>query len=84
MQKHGFLQLDESPNSVAATLETVTVSAYCFRCVLYQSSVHQITGWNLISEGVSYDFFSAVNPKLEQLGLTVGRYWQVHRFDNCV
>jgi hypothetical protein len=28
---------------------------------------------------VSYDFFSAVNPKLEELGLKGGRYWQVHQ-----
>ncbi len=34
---------------------------------------------HLISSGVSYDFFSKVNPKLEVLGPKVGRYWQVHK-----
>ncbi len=79
MHKHGFLESDESPTSVPATLETIAVSAYCFRSVLRESSAHQVIALNLISEGVSYDFFSKVNPKLEALGLKVGRYWQVHK-----
>jgi pyrroloquinoline quinone (PQQ) biosynthesis protein C len=79
MHQHGFLEPDESPTSVPATLETLSVNAYCFRSVLRESSTHQVIAMNLISEGVSYDFFSAVNPKLEALGLRVGRYWQVHK-----
>lgn len=79
MHKHGFLESDESPTSVPATLETIAVSAYCFRSVLRESSAHQVIALNLISEGVSYDFFSKVNLKLEALGLKVGRYWQVHK-----
>jgi len=79
MHKHGFLESDESPTSVPATLETIAVSAYCFRSVLRESSAHQVIALNLISEGVSYDFFSKVNPKLEALGPKVGRYWQVHK-----
>ncbi len=79
MRKHDFMEPDESPTVVPATLETLTVNAYCFRSVLRESSTHQVVALNLISEGVSYDFFSAVNPKLEELGLTVGRYWQVHK-----
>jgi len=79
MYKHGFLKPDESPTAVPATLETLAVSAYCFRSVLRESSAHQVIAMNLISEGVSYDFFSAVIPKLGELGLQVGRYWQVHK-----
>ena len=79
MRQHGFLKSNKSPTSVTATLETLTVSAYCFRSVLRESPAHQVIAMNLISEGVSYDFFDAVNPKLCELGLSVGRYWQVHK-----
>jgi pyrroloquinoline quinone (PQQ) biosynthesis protein C len=79
MHKHDFLEPDENATSIASTLETQLVSAYCFRSVLRESYAHQVIALNLISEGVSYDFFSAVNPKLRELGLSVGRYWQVHK-----
>lgn len=79
MRQHEFLKPDKSPTSVPATLETLTVSAYCFRSVLRESPAHQVIAMNLISEGISYDFFSAANPKLSELGLKVGRYWQVHK-----
>ncbi|NEQ70202.1 MAG: iron-containing redox enzyme family protein [Symploca sp. SIO1B1] len=79
MRQHAFLEPDESPTRVTATLETLSVSAYCFRSVLRESSAHQVIALNLISEGVSYDFFSAVNPKLKELGLRVGPYWQIHK-----
>lgn len=79
MHTHNFLQPNEGPNSVPARLETLTVSAYCFRSVLRESPMHQVIALNLISEGVSYDFFSRVTPKLEGLGLSVGRYWKIHK-----
>ena len=79
MRQHCFLKPDKSPSSVPATIETLTVSAYCFRSVLRESPAHQVIAMNLISEGVSYDFFDSVNPKLSELGLKVGRYWQVHK-----
>ena len=79
MRRHHFLEPGESPTTVAATLETLSVSAYCFRSVLRESAAHQVIAMNLISEGVSYDFFDAVNPKLSELGLKVERYWQVHK-----
>ena len=79
MRQHHFLKPEKSPTSVTATLETLSVSAYCFRSILRESVAHQVIAMNLISEGVSYDFFSAVNPKLLKLGLPVGRYWQVHK-----
>jgi len=79
MRKHDFLDSEESPTAILPTLETSLVSAYCFRSIFRESYAHQVIAMNLISEGVSYDFFSAVNPKLESLGLSVGRYWQVHK-----
>lgn len=79
MHKHDFLKPGEDPNSIAPTLETQLVSAYCFRSVLRESCEHQIIAMNLISEGVSYDFFSAVIPVFARLGLKTNRYWTVHR-----
>ena len=79
MHKHEFLQPGENPASVAATLETQLVSAYCFRSVIRESYEHQIIVMNLISEGVSFDFFSAVIPVFQRLGLKTNRYWTVHK-----
>jgi len=79
MRKHDFLDSEENPTAILPTLETSLVSAYCFRSIFRESYAHQVIAMNLISEGVSYDFFSAVNPKLKSLGLSVGRYWQVHQ-----
>lgn len=79
MHKHEFLQNGENPNSAAPTLETQSVSAYCFRSVLRESYEHQVIAMNLISEGVSFDFFSAVIPVFARIGLKTNRYWVVHR-----
>ncbi|MCC3476342.1 MAG: iron-containing redox enzyme family protein [Microcoleus sp. PH2017_15_JOR_U_A] len=79
MHKHEFLQPGENPNSIAPTLETQSVSAYCFRSVLRESYDHQVIAMNLISEGVSFDFFSAVIPVFARIGLKTNRYWVVHR-----
>lgn len=79
MHKHEFLQNGENPNSIAPTLETQSVSAYCFRSVLRESYAHQVIAMNLISEGVSYDFFSAVIPVFARINLRTNRYWVVHR-----
>lgn len=79
MHKHDFLKDGENPNSIAPTLETQLVSAYCFRSVLRESCEHQIIAMNLISEGVSYDFFSAVIPVFQRLGLKTNRYWTIHK-----
>ncbi|MBD2014656.1 iron-containing redox enzyme family protein [Microcoleus sp. FACHB-53] len=78
MRQQEFLKPDESPLTVPATQETLALKAYCLRSILCESNAHQIITMNLISEGVSYDFFSAVIPKLKELGLPVGRYWQIH------
>lgn len=79
MHKHDFPKPGENPHSIAPTLETQLVSAYCFRSVLRESCEHQIIAMNLISEGVSYDFFSAVIPVFARLGLKTNRYWTVHK-----
>lgn len=81
MRRYAFLAADENPASIPATLETLSVSAYCFRSILRESNAHQVIAMNLISEGVSYDFSSAVSLKLEALGLQLGDYWQAHRLD---
>ena len=79
MYKHEFLLPEENPTSITPHLETQLVSAYCFRSVLRESYEHQVIAMNLISEGASYDFFSAVIPVFARLGLKTNRYWVVHR-----
>ncbi|WP_377481971.1 MAG: iron-containing redox enzyme family protein (plasmid) [Microcoleus anatoxicus] len=80
MYKHEFLQPGKNPTlATPPTLETQLVSAYCFRSVLRESYEHQVIAMNLISEGVSFDFFSAVIPAFERLKLKTNRYWTVHR-----
>lgn len=78
MRQNSFLGLEESPTSVPAALETLAVTSYCFRSILTDSYDHQILSLNLISEGVSLDFFTAVIPTLEALELPVTRYWKIH------
>lgn len=79
MYKHEFLLPEENSTSITPHLETQLVSAYCFRSVLRESYEHQVIAMNLISEGASYDFFSAVIPVFARLGLKTNRYWVVHR-----
>ena len=38
----------------------------------------QIIALNLLSEGVAFDFYSAVIPVLDRLNILRGRYWTVH------
>ena len=38
----------------------------------------QVVGLNLLSEGVAFDFYSAVIPVLQRLKVLSGRYWKVH------
>jgi hypothetical protein len=38
----------------------------------------QVVGLNLLSEGVAFDFYSAVIPVLDKLKILSGRYWKVH------
>lgn len=83
MREHGFLGENEAPTSVPATLDTLAVTAYCFRCIITEPVAHQAIALNLISEGVAFDFYSAVIPKLKELGIHTGNYWQVHRDVDC-
>lgn len=79
MSEHTFLSPDEHPTSVPATLDTLAVNAYCFRAVIREPIAHQVIALNLMSEGVAFDFYSAVIPKLKSLNLHTGRYWQIHK-----
>lgn len=78
MRHYGLLKLDESPTSVPATLETVALTAYLFHSVVRKPVPHQLIALNLVSEGVAFDFYSQVIPKLAELGLDNSLYWQIH------
>lgn len=78
MRREKFLKPDEDPTSVPPTLETLAVSGYCFRSIVREPAYHQIITLNLISEGVSLDFFTAVIPVLKRLNLYVSPYWTIH------
>jgi hypothetical protein len=38
----------------------------------------QVIALNLLSEGVAFDFYSAVIPVLDKLNILSGRYWTIH------
>lgn len=78
MRKHAFLGKDELPTTVPATLETIALTSYFFHSIIRQPITHQIIALNLVSEGVAFDFYSAVIPKLVELGLDDDPYWQAH------
>ena len=78
MREFGFLAADEEPTSVPPTLETLAVCSYLIRSVVREPAAQQIITINLMSESIAYDMFSAVNPKLAELGLTPKGYWQAH------
>ena len=78
MREFGFLTGDEEPTSVPPTLETLALCTYLIRSVIREPIAHQIITINLMSEGFACDLFSAINPKLAQLGLTPKGYWAAH------
>ncbi|MFA6162238.1 MAG: iron-containing redox enzyme family protein [Methylobacter sp.] len=78
MREFGFLASDEEPTSVPPTLETLAICAYLIRSVIREPIAHQIITINLMSESIACDLFSAVNPKLAELGLTPKGYWEAH------
>lgn len=78
MREFGFLAADEDPMSVAPTFETLALSSYFIRSAMREPIPHQIITLNLMIEGMACDFYEAVNPKLEELGLTPKGYWAVH------
>ncbi len=77
MEKHGFLQ-GIDPYAVPATQETVNNLAYCWRSAMHEPHDMQVVALNVMSEGVAFDFYCAVIPVLQKLGILSGRYWKVH------
>ena len=77
MGKHGFFE-GVSPNAVPATPETLNTLGYCWRSAVHEPHDMQVVALNVISEGVAFDFYSAVIPVLDKLGILSGRYWKVH------
>jgi Iron-containing redox enzyme len=77
MGKHGFLE-NVGPEGVPPTQDTVNCLAYCWRSALREPHDVQVVSLNVISEGVAFDFYSAVIPVLKKLGILSGRYWSVH------
>lgn len=78
MREFGFLATGEEPTSVPPTVETLAVGSYLIRVVTREPIPHQILTLNLLAEGTARDFYSAVNPKLAELGLPPKGYWAVH------
>jgi len=78
MSKNGFLAGSEAA-CLPATQETLNSLAFCWRSAIREPHDVQVVSLNLLSEGVALDFYTAVIPVLERLGLLSGRYWKVHR-----
>ncbi len=78
MREFGFLAADEEPMSIPPTFETLALGAYFLRSAIREPMPHQIITLNLMIEGMACDFYEAVNPQLEKLGLMPKGYWAVH------
>ena len=76
MKKHGFLDGIE-PGSVPPTFETMNTLSFCWRSAMQDPHDVQVIALNLLSEGVAFDFYSAVIPVLDKLKILSGRYWTV-------
>lgn len=77
MKEHGFLNGVEA-GSVPATLETMNTLSYCWRSAMRDPHDVQVVALNVLSEGVAFDFYTAVIPVLEKMKILSGRYWGVH------
>jgi hypothetical protein len=77
MKEHGFLDGAEA-GAVPPTQETINTTSFCWRSALREPHDVQVVGLNLLSEGVAFDFYSAVIPVLKRLNILSGRYWNVH------
>ena len=77
MKEHGFLKGVE-PGAIPPTQETANCIAFSWRSALHEPHDVQVVGLNLLSEGVAFDFYSAVIPVLDELKILSGRYWKVH------
>jgi hypothetical protein len=78
MREHGFLADGAQAGEVAATQETLNCTAFSWRSAVHEPHDVQVVGLNLLSEGVAFDFYSAVIPVLDKLKILSGRYWKVH------
>jgi len=83
MIKHGFLGAKESPASVKPLNSTLS----CIRLneqLLNQSLDDQVIGLNVLGERLALDFFTAMVPVLQRLGVLdqedqgEHEYWEVH------
>ncbi|QLE53664.1 iron-containing redox enzyme family protein (plasmid) [Nostoc sp. C057] len=79
MRESGLLAPDEQLTSIPPTFETLALGSYFIRSVMRESIAHQIITLNLVAEGLAYDFYAIVNPKLAEVGLTPKGYWLVHQ-----
>ena len=61
MNEHGFLKGVE-PGTIPPTQETANCTAFSWRSALREPHDVQVVGLNLLSEGVAFDFYSAVIP----------------------
>jgi hypothetical protein len=77
MNKHGFLNGTEA-GGVPATLETMNTLSFCWRSAMRDPHDVQVVALNVLSEGVAFDFYTAVIPVLDKLKILSGRYWKVH------
>ena len=77
MKEHGFLDGAE-PGGVPATLETMNTLSFCWQSAIRDPHDVQVVALNVLSEGVAFDFYSAVIPILKKLKIHTGRYWGVH------
>jgi hypothetical protein len=78
MSKHGFLAGTEAA-ILPATQETLNCLAFCWRSAVREPHDVQVVALNVLSEGMALEFYTAVIPVLERLGLLSGRYWKIHR-----
>jgi hypothetical protein len=77
MGRYGFLS--GAAPALPASQDTLNNLAYCWRAAVRESHDVQIVALNVVSEGVAHDFFAAVLPVLDRLGLSNGSYWQLHQ-----
>lgn len=77
MKEHGFLNGAEA-GSLPATLETINTLSFCCRSAIRDPHDVQVVALNVLSEGVAFDFYTAVIPVLDKLKILSGRYWKVH------
>jgi hypothetical protein len=66
--------VDASP----VTKQTRACVEYCVRVAMSGDFARQVLVLNVVSEGVSLDFFRAAIPRVHAAGYPVHRYWRTH------